>query len=43
MVVYDFPLSMAIKLNDKALKRIIANSISVLDKAIEEGGTTIRS
>ena len=31
------------KLNDKELKSIIANSISVLDKAIEEGGTTIRS
>ena len=31
------------KLNDKELNSIISNSISVLDKAIEEGGTTIRS
>ena len=31
------------KLNDKELNSIITNSVSVLDKAIEEGGTTIRS
>ena len=31
------------KLNNKELDNIIKNSIMVLDKAIEEGGTTIRS
>jgi formamidopyrimidine-DNA glycosylase len=31
------------KLNSKELDSIIKNSVSVLDKAVEEGGTTIRS
>lgn len=37
------PLKEGSKLKDKDLNNIIENSIKVLDKAIEEGGTTIRS
>ena len=37
------PLTKAKDLNDKNRKDIINNTIKVLDKAIEEGGTTIRS
>ena len=37
------PLTKAKDLTDKNRKDIIANTIKVLDKAIEEGGTTIRS
>lgn len=37
------PLTKAKDLTDKNRKDIIKNTISVLDKAIEEGGTTIRS
>ena len=37
------PLTKAKDLTDKNRKDIINNTISVLDKAIEEGGTTIRS
>ncbi len=37
------PLTKACDLTDKNRKDIILNTIKVLDKAIEEGGTTIRS
>ncbi len=37
------PLTRACDLTDKNRKDIIFNTIKVLDKAIEEGGTTIRS
>lgn len=37
------PLVKARCLNDDLLDRIIKNTVKVLDKAIEEGGTTIRS
>ena len=37
------PLTKAKELTDKNRKNIISNTIKVLDKAIEEGGTTIRS
>jgi formamidopyrimidine-DNA glycosylase len=37
------PLTKSKDLTDKNRKDIIANTIKVLDKAIEEGGTTIRS
>ena len=37
------PLTKAKELSDKNRKDIIKNTIEVLDKAIEEGGTTIRS
>jgi len=37
------PLTKAKDLKDKDRKNIISNTIKVLDKAIEEGGTTIRS
>lgn len=37
------PLTKASKLNDNDLKNIIDNTTLVLDKAIKEGGTTIRN
>lgn len=37
------PLTKAKDLNDKNRKDIIENTVKVLDQAIEEGGTTIRS
>lgn len=37
------PLTKPSLLNDKDLSNIIKNTVKVLDKAIEEGGTTIRS
>ncbi len=37
------PLTPANKLNDKKLKSIIENTVITLDKAIKEGGTTIRN
>ena len=37
------PLTKALDLTDKNLSDIIENTVKVLDKAVSEGGTTIRS
>lgn len=37
------PLTKPSNLSDKDLNNIIKNTVKILDKAIEEGGTTIRS